>query len=87
MLVSEKNRFQAPRADVIKESCRIMIESITSQIIAVTDEINLLIKQDSSPSNCIRIVPGAQLRPLTYEPIVQRHPQAPITNACLSCSF
>ncbi|KTD37709.1 Transposase [Legionella nautarum] len=61
MLVSEKNRFQAPRANVIKESCRIIIESITSQIIAVTDEINLLIKKDMTlnlKKEVLKTIPG-----------------------------
>lgn len=61
MLVSEKNRFQAPRAEVIKESCRIMIESITSQIIAVTAEINLLIAKDitlSLKKEVLKTIPG-----------------------------
>lgn len=61
MLVAEKNRFQAPRADVIKESCRVMIESITGQIAAITNEINLLIEQDLTlkPKKAIlKTVPG-----------------------------
>ena len=61
MLVSEKNRFQAPRADVIKESCRVMIESITSQIVAVTHELNLLIEQDLAlkhKKDVLKTVPG-----------------------------
>lgn len=61
MLVSEKNRFQAPRADVIKESCRVMIESITGQIATVTCEINLLIDQDATlkpKKDVLKTVPG-----------------------------
>ena len=61
MLVAEKNRFQAPRADVIKESCRVMIESITAQIATVTREINVLIDQDPTlkpKKDVLKTVPG-----------------------------
>lgn len=46
LLVAEKNRLQAPRADVIKQSCQAMIEAISEQIKLITDELNLKINTD-----------------------------------------
>jgi len=61
MLVAEKNRLQAPRANIIKNSCQVMIASITSQIVAITHEINTFIEQDptlKSKKDIIKTVPG-----------------------------
>jgi transposase len=46
MLVAEKNRFKAPRANVIKTSCQAMIEVLKGQLKTITDEINTLIESD-----------------------------------------
>jgi transposase len=46
LLVAEKNRLQAPRADVIKRSCQTMIETISEQIKLITEELNLKINAD-----------------------------------------
>ncbi|KTD31837.1 IS110 family transposase [Legionella israelensis] len=47
MLVAEKNRLKAPRADIIKASCNAMLEVLNNQIKTITDEINTLIEADS----------------------------------------
>lgn len=46
MLVAEKNRYQAPRANLIKGSCMAMIKVITKQIEDIDKEINALIEND-----------------------------------------
>lgn len=46
MLVAEKNRYQAPRAEIIKESCAAMIKMITKQIEAIDAKINSIIGND-----------------------------------------
>jgi transposase len=48
ILVAEKNRFQAPRAELIKRSCMTMIEVINEEIKAIDAEIDALIKSDGS---------------------------------------
>ena len=47
MLIAEKNRFQAPRAKLIKGSCAVMIKVITEQISSIDAEIDALIEDDS----------------------------------------
>lgn len=45
--VAEKNRVQAPRAsDIIKTSCRTMLEVISSELKQITEEIDRLIAND-----------------------------------------
>ncbi|WP_410521326.1 hypothetical protein [Candidatus Tisiphia endosymbiont of Myopa tessellatipennis] len=46
MLIAEKNRFQSPRADLIKSSCVKMIEVLEEQIASITKEIDDLIAKD-----------------------------------------
>ena len=46
MLVAEKNRLKAPRADLIKSSCTAMIEMLDNQLSMITDEINRLVEED-----------------------------------------
>lgn len=61
MLVAEKNRIQAPRAELIKSSCSMLIEVLTNQIMAITDEINLLIEQDpvlKEKKAILKTIPG-----------------------------
>jgi transposase len=48
MLVSEKNRYQAPRADLIKKSCISMIKVITKEVKDIDEEINALIVSDEA---------------------------------------
>lgn len=61
MLVAEKNRIQAPRANIIKSSCKAMIEALSIQITAVTKEINAVIEQDpvlKAKKIILKTVPG-----------------------------
>ncbi len=46
MLIAEKNRFQSPRADLIKSSCVKIIEVLEEQIASITKEIDDLIAKD-----------------------------------------
>ena len=48
MLVAEKNRYQAPRANVIKTGCKEIISVITKQVEKIDGEINELIENDDS---------------------------------------
>jgi transposase len=61
MLVAEKNRYQAPRANIIKISCEIMINVLMEQVTAVTEEINALIECDSvlkAKKEVLKTIPG-----------------------------
>ena len=61
LLVAEKNRLQAPRAELIKESCKTMIETINNQIKLITEQLNLLIEQDpvlKIKKKTLKTVPG-----------------------------
>lgn len=61
LLVAEKNRLQAPRADVIKQSCQTMIEAISGQIKLITDALNLKINADpvlKKKKETLKTVPG-----------------------------
>lgn len=61
MLVAEKNRLKAPRADLIKNSCIAMIEVLDNQMTAITDEINLLIADDpvlKAKKEILKTIPG-----------------------------
>lgn len=46
MLVSEKNRLKAPMAELIKASCKAMVEVLDNQMKSITEEINALIEAD-----------------------------------------
>jgi transposase len=48
MLIAEKNRLQAPRADLIKRSCVAMIKIVTEQISSIDAEVNTLIENDNT---------------------------------------
>lgn len=61
LLVAEKNRLQAPRADIIKQSCQAMIETIAEQIKLITEQLNALIGQDvilRKKKEVLKTVPG-----------------------------
>lgn len=61
LLVAEKNRLKAPRANLVQESCQIMIETITTQIQGITRQINRLIDEDeelSAKKELLKSVPG-----------------------------
>lgn len=61
MLVAEKNRLQAPRAELIKSSCEVIISTLTNQIDLITQEINRLIDNDpilKARKEIIKTVPG-----------------------------
>lgn len=61
LLVSEKNRLQAPRADIIKESCKKMISAISEQIDCLTIQMNELISNDaalSAKKEVLKTIPG-----------------------------
>lgn len=46
LLVAEKNRLKAPRANLVQASCRAMIDAISQQIQIITQQINTFIEQD-----------------------------------------
>lgn len=61
MLVAEKNRLKAPRAELIKTSCNAMIEVLDHQINTITNEINTLIEADSvlrEKKAVLKTIPG-----------------------------
>lgn len=61
LLVAEKNRLQAPRAELIKQSCSIMIETIGEQIKLITAQLNSLIEQDpalKTKKEILKTIPG-----------------------------
>lgn len=61
MLVAEKNRYQAPRADIIKSSCDAIINVLKEQVDAVTSEINALIESEpllTEKKNILKTIPG-----------------------------
>lgn len=61
MLVAEKNRLQAPRADYIKESCELMIKALAEQIETLTARINQIIENDSilkKKKEVLQTIPG-----------------------------
>jgi transposase len=46
MMAAEKNRFKAPRADLIKESCSKIIALLNEEIEAIDEKINASIEED-----------------------------------------
>ncbi len=61
MLAAEKNRLKAPRADHIKESCELMIDSLTKQIDTLTARVNHIIENDtllSKKKAVLKTIPG-----------------------------
>ena len=61
MLVAEKNRLKAPRADIIKISCTAIIEALNQQMITITEEINALIDADvelKAKKEVLKTIPG-----------------------------
>ena len=61
LLVAEKNRLKAPRAHLVKESCQVMIETITQQIQLITEQTNNLIEHDpelKTKKEILKTIPG-----------------------------
>jgi transposase len=61
MLIAEKNRLKAPRADIIKTSCNAVLEVLTHQMTTITDEVNALIEADSvlkAKKEVLKTIPG-----------------------------
>lgn len=61
LLVAEKNRLKAPRANLVQESCRVMIETINEQVQLITKQINAFIEQDSglnAKKEMLKSIPG-----------------------------
>lgn len=61
MLVAEKNRYQAPRANLIKESCAMMIKVISEQVEAIDEEIDALMESDENlktKKEILKTIPG-----------------------------
>lgn len=61
ILVAEKNRLKAPRVHFVKESCELMIDALTKQIEALTERINIIIKNDivlKKKKEVLKTIPG-----------------------------
>ncbi|WP_284450923.1 IS110 family RNA-guided transposase [Methylophaga thalassica] len=61
LLVAEKNRLKAPRADLVQASCQVMIETITHQIGLISEQINAFIEQDpalKAKKEILKSIPG-----------------------------
>jgi transposase len=61
LLVAEKNRLKAPRANLVQESCRAMIETINQQVQLITEQINAFIEQDpglKAKKEILKSIPG-----------------------------
>ena len=61
MLVAEKNRLKAPRLNAVTSSCETMVEVLTAQIEAITNEIKQNINKESILSEKKRVletIPG-----------------------------
>jgi len=61
MLIAEKNRLKAPRLNVVTSSCEAMVEVLTTQINAITDEIKQKIKAESTlneKKKILETIPG-----------------------------
>jgi len=61
MLVAEKNRLQAPKVSLVKDSCQVIIKALTEQIEQVTKRIKELISADSIFSarvKALKTIPG-----------------------------
>lgn len=61
LLVAEKNRLKAPRAHLVQESCRVMIDTINQQVKLITEQINAFIEQDQglkAKKEILKSIPG-----------------------------
>lgn len=61
MLVAEKNRLKSPRADIIKKSCKSVLELLNIELKSITDKINELIETDSvlkEKKAILKTIPG-----------------------------
>ena len=61
LLVAEKNRLKAPRANLVQESCRVMIDTINQQVQLITEKINAFIEQEpglKAKKEILKSIPG-----------------------------
>ena len=61
ILVAEKNRLKAPRANYIQESCKLMIDTLKKQIETLTVRINQIIENDvvlKKKKEILKTIPG-----------------------------
>jgi len=61
MLVAEKNRLQAPQGKIIQESCRQMIQILTTQKEQITQSIEKIIQEDpilKQKKETLKTIPG-----------------------------
>jgi len=61
MLVAEKNRLQAPRTDLTKNSCQSIIDALNKEIEIITDKINEIIAADpklKAKKEVLKTIPG-----------------------------
>jgi transposase len=61
LLVAEKNRSKGPKAELIKDSCELMIKTVNEQIEHITLKIETIISSDKSLSarkEILRSIPG-----------------------------
>lgn len=61
MLAAEKNRLKAPRANYIKESCKLMIEALVNQIETIMGRINEMMENDrvlKQKKEVLKDIPG-----------------------------
>jgi len=61
MLVAEKNRFQAPNNNLIKDSCKAHIDYLATQISYITEEISKIIAKDQkleAKKEILKSIPG-----------------------------
>jgi transposase len=61
MIVAEKNRLQSPKANVIKRSCKALIDALSAEILIVTEEMDKKINQDAELKRkkaVLKTVPG-----------------------------
>ena len=61
MLVAEKNRLKAPGVDIVRESCQLMVKSISEQMESITCQIDILIKENSTltaKKKVLKSIPG-----------------------------
>ncbi len=61
ILVAEKNRMKGPRAERIKKSCLIIINTLEEQLTLITKEINAMIEEDEvlkAKKAILKTIPG-----------------------------
>lgn len=61
IIIAEKNRIKAPKANLIKTSCKTVITMLTQEIEKITDRINSLIAKDEvlkEKKEVLKTIPG-----------------------------